>query len=66
MNPVEIRVNRLEFPSCKAAARYIVEEEAKVGNEKKVDTIAKELRRCIPKNGDHSWVMYDKYRVGSV
>lgn len=51
------------FISTHEAARYIVGEEAKLGNERKENTIAKELKRCFPKNGGHSWEMYNKWLV---
>lgn len=63
MKAVKIMVNNLVFDSARAAARYIVSEEAKIGNERKENTIAKELKRCFPKNGGHSWEMYDKWLV---
>jgi len=58
-----IKVDKLNFPSTRAAARYIVAEEAKLGNVRKENTIAKELKRCFPKNGGNSWPMYGKYVV---
>lgn len=63
MKAIPIQVNKLVFPSAREAARYIVSEEAKLGNERKENTIAKELKRCFPKNGGHSWEMYDKWLV---
>ena len=63
MRSIPIQVNEIVFPSAREAARYIVNEEAKIGNERKENTIAKELKRCFPKNGGHSWEMYDKWLV---
>ena len=63
MNPIPIQVNALVFPSAREAARYIVDEEAKLGFERKENTIAKELKRCFPKNGEHSWEMYGRWLV---
>lgn len=63
MNPVPIQVKDLVFPSAREAARYIVDEEAKLGFERKENTIAKELKRCFPKNGEHSWEMYGRWLV---
>ena len=63
MNPIPIQVNDLVFPSAREAARYIVGEEAKLGFERKENTIAKELKRCFPKNGEHSWEMYGRWLV---
>ena len=63
MKAIPIQVNDLVFPSARKAARYIIGEEAKLGNERKENTIAKELKRCFPKNGGHSWEMYDKWLV---
>lgn len=63
MNPIPIQVNNLVFLSAREAARYIVDEEAKLGFERKENTIAKELKRCFPKNGEHSWEMYGRWLV---
>ena len=63
MNPIPIQVNDLVFPSAREAARYIVNEEAMLGFERKENTIAKELKRCFPKNGEHSWEMYGRWLV---
>ena len=63
MNPVPIQVNETVFPSAREAARYIVNEEAKLGFERKENTIAKELKRCFHKNGEHSWEMYGRWLV---
>jgi hypothetical protein len=61
-----IEVNGEQFPSARAAARYIVAEEAKIGNTRKENTVAKELQRCFPENGGHSWEMYGKWLVTAV
>lgn len=51
------------FRSCGAAAKYIVDEEAKVDSYKSKATISKELRKHA--NGTRgNWVMYDKYTIG--
>ena len=63
MNPIPIQVNDLVFPSAREAARYILCEEAKLGFERKENTIAKELKRCFPKNGENSWEMYGRWLV---
>lgn len=63
MRSIPIQVNELVFPSAREAARYIVIEEAKLGNERKENTIAKELKRCFPKKGEHSWEMYGRWLV---
>lgn len=63
MNPIPIQVNETVFPSTREAARYIVNEEAKLGFERKENTIAKELKRCFPKKGEHSWEMYGRWLV---
>ena len=63
MNPIPIQVNETVFPSAREAARYIVDEEAKLGFERKENTIVKELKRCFPKNGEHSWEMYGRWLV---
>ena len=61
-----IQVNGVLYESARAAARYIVEQEAKLGYERKENTIHKELKRTFPKNGNHSWAMYDRYLVISI
>ena len=63
MNPIPIQVNETVFLSAREAARYIVDKEAKLGFERKENTIAKELKRCFPKNGEHSWEMYGRWLV---
>ena len=60
MRARSIAVNGLQFESARAAARYIVEQEHKLGNARKVDTIAKELKRCWL---GHSWHMYYRWLV---
>ena len=66
MKAIPIQVNDCQFPSARAAARYIVAEELRLGNERKENTIVKELKRCYPKNGGHSWLMYGKWLVTCV
>ena len=55
MKALPIEVNGEMFPSARAAARHIVAMELMLGNERKENTIVKELKRCWPKNGGHSW-----------
>jgi len=62
MKPIPIEVNLIMFPSARAAARYIVAEEAKLGNARKENTIAKELKRCW---SGASWEMYGRWLVES-
>lgn len=63
MKAIPIQVNRLVFASTREAARYIVGEELLLGYERKENTVAKELKRCFPKNGEHSWEMYGRWLV---
>ena len=63
MRAIPIQVNETVFPSAREAARYIVDEEAKLGFERRENTVAKELKRCFPKNGEHSWEMYGRWLV---
>ena len=63
MKSIPIQVNETVFPSAREAARYIVGEELLLGYERKENTIAKELKRCFPKNGEHSWEMYGRWLV---
>ena len=63
MRAIPIKVNKLVFASTCEAARYIVGEELLLGYERKENTIAKELKRCFPKNGEHSWEMYSRWLV---
>ena len=65
MRAIPIEVNGLQFPSARAAARYIVAMELMLGNERKENTIVKELKRCWSKNGGHSWSMYGLWLVKS-
>ena len=63
MRPRPIQVNAIEFESARAAARYIVEQEEKLGNVRKENTVHKELKRCWPENGGACWYMYDRWLV---
>ena len=63
MRAIPISINNRQCPSARAAARYIVAEEQLLGNERKENTIVKELKRCYPKNGGHSWLMYGRWLV---
>ena len=58
-----IQVNAIEFESARAAARYIVEQEALLGNVRKENTIAKELKRCWQ---GACWSMYERWLVTQV
>lgn len=58
-----IQVNAIEFESARAAARYIVEQEEKLGNVRKENTIAKELKRCWQ---GACWYMYERWLVTQV
>jgi len=58
-----IMVNGVVYESARAAARYIVEEEAKLGNVRKENTVSKELKRCWQ---GASWSMYERWRVHQV
>jgi|CEGC01.1.fsa_nt_gi hypothetical protein len=60
MKSKPIIVNGVEYPSARAAARYIIAEEAKLGNVRKENTIAKELKRCWQ---GASWDMYGRWLV---
>ena len=63
MRAIPIEVNGRQFPSARAAARHIVAMELMLGNERKENTITKELKRCWPKNGGHGWLMYGRWTV---
>jgi len=55
-----IRVNGIEYESAGSAARYIVEEESKIGNRRNRATVSKELRKYL--NGKRtSDTMYERY-----
>lgn len=60
MRAKPVQVNKLVFPSAREAARYIVAEEAKLGNSRKENTITKELKRVWQ---GASWSMYAKWFV---
>ena len=59
-----IRVQGIDFPSCGAAASWITEQEANLGNIRNKDTISKELRRYL-QGRKSEWDMYSKYSIGS-
>ena len=63
MKAKPIQVNAIEFESARAAARYIVAQEAKLGYARKENTIAKELKRCWQ---GASWYMYERWLVTQV
>lgn len=60
MRAKPIEVNGVQYESARAAARYIVEQEAKLGNVRKENTIAKELKRCWQ---GACWHMYERWLV---
>jgi hypothetical protein len=66
MRPIPVQVNGIQFESARAAARYIATEETKWGNVRKVNTIAKELKRTFPENGGACWYMYERWMVSNV
>jgi len=59
----QITVQGQMFPSCGAAASWIVEQEAIVGNLRNKDTISKELRRYL-QGRKSEWRMYGRYSIG--
>ena len=63
MRAIPIEVNGRQFPSARAAARHIVAMELMLGNERKENTVVKELKRTFIKNGSHSWAMYGRWAV---
>ena len=58
-----IQVNAIEFESARAAARYIVEQEAKLGYERKENTVSKELKRAWH---GACWYMYERWMISNV
>lgn len=58
-----IAVNGIVFPSARAAARYIVTEESKCGNSRKVNTVHKELKRAWH---GACWYMYERWMIAQV
>ena len=63
MRPKPVEINGVVYESARAAARYIVEQEALLGNMCKENTVHKELKRCWPENGGGCWYMYDRWLV---
>ena len=59
--PVEI--NGVVYESARAAARYIVEQEALLGNVRKENTVHKELKRAWH---GACWYMYERWMVSQV
>jgi len=59
----EVTVDGTLFFSAYAAAKYIVEEEEKLGNTRTNNTISKEIRRFLAGKRP-SWVMYGLYTIG--
>lgn len=60
----QITVHGQLFPSCGAAAKWIVNQEAAANRVRNKDTISKELRRFL-QGRKNAWIMYDKYSIGS-
>ena len=63
MRAKPIAVNGVVHESARAAARYIVEQEAKLGYVRKENTVHKELKRCWQ---GASWYMYERWLVSQV
>lgn len=63
MRAKPIEVNGVMYESARAAARYIVEQEAKLGYVRKENTVHKELKRCWK---GACWYMYDRWLVKQV
>ena len=63
MKAIPIAVNGIVFPSARAAARYIVEQEALLGNVRKENTVHKELKRAWH---GACWYMYERWMVSQV
>lgn len=59
----KIIVSGQEFASCGTAAQWIVEQESKINNHRKKDTISKELRRYL-QGRRGQWIMYNEYTIG--
>ena len=57
-----ITINDIQFKSCKAAATYIVQQEANDGIIKQVATVSKELRRYL-QGLRPAWKMFGKYEI---
>lgn len=57
-----IRINGTLFPSCGAAAAWIVQEELEKGNIRNKDTVSKELRRYL-QGRRTSTTMYEVYKM---
>lgn len=60
MRAKPIVVNGVQYESARAAARYIVEQEAKFGYVRKENTVHKELKRCWQ---GACWHMYERWLV---
>ena len=58
----EVRVNGTLFPSCGHASKWIVDQEALLGNIRKKETISKELRRYL-QGRKSEWDMYGLYSI---
>lgn len=63
MRAKPIAVNGTVYESARAAARYIVEQEAKLGYVRKENTVHKELKRCWH---GACWYMYERWMVNRV
>jgi len=58
-----VTVDGKVFASSRKGAAYILDKELVLGNVKRKDTVAKELRRFV--SGERpSWVMYGRYTIG--
>ena len=62
MRAKPIEVNGVVYESARAAARYIVEQEAKLGNVRKENTVHKELKRAWH---GACWYMYERWMVNN-
>ena len=63
MRPKPVEINGVVYESARAAARYIVEQEALLGNMRKENTVHKELKRAWH---GACWYMYDRWMVSQV
>ena len=63
MRPKPVEINGVVYESARAAARYIIEQEALLGNMRKENTVHKELKRAWH---GACWYMYDRWLVAQV
>ena len=59
----EVIVEGVVYPSAYTAAKYIIESEVKLGNNRNHNTVSKEIRRFMAGKRP-SWIMYEKYTIG--